>query len=136
MASALSNTLNRSQLIGRIILAAVLGELALILLTTIAQEVLFNGIDYNTSSLFEIFFGGLATFIAAILAGLLTSYIVKGSTMTPHWIISAFIVAEMTYLIASEVLTGPIWFEILSGLSLIVGVLAGHFAYKSFHASN
>jgi hypothetical protein len=116
----------------QIILAAVPGEFALIILTTVAQEVLFNGIDYNTSPKFDLVLGGMATFIAAVLAGLLASIIVKGNSLTPHWIISVLILIEMTYLITTGVLTGPLWFEILSGFSLIVGVMAGQVAYKSF----
>jgi hypothetical protein len=57
---------------------------------------------------------------------------VKGNSLTPHWIISVLILIEMTYLITTGVLTGPLWFEILSGFSLIVGVMAGQVAYKSF----
>jgi hypothetical protein len=116
----------------QIILAAVPGEFALIILTTVAQEVLFNGIDSNTSPKFDLVLGGMATFIAAVLAGLLASIIVKGNSLTPHWIISVLILIEMTYLITTGVLTGPLWFEILSGFSLIVGVMAGQVAYKSF----
>ena len=45
-----------------ILLAAIVGEIALAVLTTIAQEVLFGGIDYYISSNFDLVFGGMATF--------------------------------------------------------------------------
>ncbi len=116
----------------RIVLATLLGEVALILLTTVAQEVMFDGIDYHESPLSDIFFGGIATFIAAVLAGMVASLFVRGRTLIPHLIISCLILIEMSYLMASGSLNGPFWFDILSGLSLIVGVWAGHYATQSF----
>ncbi len=116
----------------RIILAVVLGECALILFTTVAQEVLFDGIDYFESPLSDIFLGGIATFIAAVLAGMIASLIVLGKTLLPHMIISFIILVEMSYLIALGILNGPFWFDLLGGLSLIVGIWAGHYATQAF----
>ncbi len=85
--------MGKLHLLGLILLATVLGEVALILLTTVAQEVMFDGIDYYTSALGDIFFGGLATFIAAVFSGMLASLIVRGSSVVPHGLISAMILA-------------------------------------------
>jgi hypothetical protein len=115
-----------------IILATLIGEIALVLFTTVAQEVLFDGISYNTSSQFDIVFGGLATFIAAILAGVVATLIVKGKSRWPIFIISIVIVIEMTYLMVSGILTDPIWFDTLAGLSLILGIWLGYFAAKKY----
>lgn len=115
-----------------IILAAILGEIALILLTTVAQEVMFDGIDYYTSPLSDIFFGGLATFIAAVLAGMVAAIPVKGISGMPHLIISIIIVLETAYLMISGVLNGPVWFDLLASCSLIIGVWAGHYASRGF----
>ena len=110
------------------ILAAVLGEITLILLTTVAQELLFRGIDYYTSPITDIIFGGLATFLAAVLAGLVAALIVKGRSFIPHILISIIIAIETGYLIISGALGGPIWFDIGSGLALILGIWTGHYA--------
>lgn len=115
-----------------IILAAVLGEITLILGTTLAQEVLFDGIDYYTSPMSDIVFGGLATFIAAVLAGVVAAMPVKAVSRLPHLIISLIIVMETTYLMASGSLNGPLWFDLLALASLIIGVWAGHYASKVF----
>ncbi len=109
------------------VLATVIGEIALVLLTTLAQEVLFGGISYNTSSNFDIIFGGLATFIAAVLAGVITSKIAGHSTYWPHIIISFLITAETIYLIASDQTNDPIWSDALAGLTLILGIWLGRF---------
>lgn len=113
-----------------IILASVLGEIAFILLTTISQEVLYDGISFATSSNLDIIFGGFATFIAAVIAGIIAAAIVKASTYIPHTIISILILVEMAYLMNSGKLANPIWFDILSGLSLIMGIWLGYFIVK------
>ena len=64
-----------------IILATVVGEIALILLTTFAQEVLFDGISYLYSSNFDIYVGGFMTFLAAVVAGMIAALIVKGQSV-------------------------------------------------------
>lgn len=120
----------------RIILATVVGEALLVLLTTVAQEVLFDGISYSTSSDFDIYVGGFATFVAAVLAGMAASLIVKGQNHVPQIIITFLISAETTYLIVAGKTTDPIWADALAGLSLVVGVWLGHFIVQSFFLSN
>ena len=120
----------------RIILATVFGEALLILLTTVAQEVLFDGISYSTSSDFDIYVGGLATFVAAVLAGVAASLIVKGQNHVPQLIITFLISAETTYLIVAGKTTDPIWADALAGLSLVVGVWLGHFIVQRIFLPN
>lgn len=115
-----------------IILAALGGEVALALFTTVAQEVLFGGIDFYTSSLFDMVFGGLATFMAAILAGSVASMIIKNRNYWPHVLISLLVVAEMSYLISKGRTSGPLWFSIASGLSLILGVWFGYYLMRKW----
>ncbi|MEW2922767.1 hypothetical protein AB1A65_14940 [Muricauda sp. ANG21] len=120
-----------SKKIFRIVLAIIGGEIALIIFATIAQEVLFNGISYTTSSFSEIVFGGLATFIAAILAGAVARLIIHGKINLVPLGISVLITLEMTYLIVTGKTGDPIWFDILAGGSLIAGVWLG-FNYPRF----
>ncbi len=115
-----------------IILASLLGEISLILLTTIAQEMLFDGIRFATSSNLELIFGGLATFLVAVIAGIIAAAIVKASTLIPHTIISILTFIEMTYLMISGKLDDPIWFDVLSGFSLILGIWLGYFIVKKY----
>ena len=115
-----------------VILAIVLGEISLVLLTTIAQEVLYDGISFATSSNNDIMFGGLATFLAAVIAGIVAAAITKASTRVPPSIISILVLAEMTYLMISGKLTNPIWFDVLSGLSLILGIWLGYYIVKKY----
>ena len=115
-----------------IILATVVGEIALILLTTFAQEVLFDGISYLYSSNFDIYVGGFMTFLAAVVAGMIAALIVKGQSVIPHLVITVLISAETTYLIMSGNTTDPVWADALAGLSLVVGIWLGHGLVRKF----
>jgi len=111
----------------KIALAVLVGELALILLATLAQEVLFDGIRYNTSSMFDLFFGGLATFLAAVGAGYLARLVVKEPKYAVPIALSVIISIEMTYLIVTNKTGDPVWFDVLGGSSLIFGIWLGFF---------
>lgn len=114
----------------RIIAAVLVGEITLILLTTVAQEVLFDGISYSSSSTLELIIGGLGTFIAAVLAGIMARWVGKAyCRIVPH-IISLLILAETTYLISMNRTLDPIWFDGIAGASLILGVWVGYFYKK------
>lgn len=110
----------------RTIAAALVGEIALVLTTTFAQEILFNGISYTHSSNFDLVWGGIATFIAAIISGWLATYIGGNKNIWPSCIISIIIMIEMSYLILSHRTHDPLWFDILAGLSLIIGIWIGY----------
>ncbi|WP_222984775.1 hypothetical protein [Flagellimonas meishanensis] len=115
----------------QIVLAVLGGEMALILFATIAQEVLFDGVSYHASSMFDIIFGGLATFIAAVLAGIVARFIIKNNNNVVPIAISVIIIAEMTYLILTNKTGDPVWFDIMAGGSLVVGIWLG-FNYQRF----
>ncbi len=122
----------KNKTIFRIILATVVGELALILFTTFAQEILFDGIRYSTSSNFDIYVGGFATFIAAVLAGIITTLINRRWNYIPQTIISILIFIETSFLIFSGKTDDPIWADALAGLSLILGIWLGYLMVKRF----
>ena len=116
----------------RIILAVLAGEIALILFTTIAQEVFFDGINFRTSSWFDIIVGGALTFLAAILAGGVARWVSKANYKAVPIAISILIITEMTYLIKEGIATGPLWFDIMAGGSLVVGIWMGYNYRKIF----
>lgn len=124
-----------SKTIFRIVLAIIGGEIALIIFATIAQEVLFDGISYNSSPMSEIVLGGLATFIAAILAGVVARLIIRDKINTVPLGIAGLISLEMSYLIVTGKTGDPVWFDFLAGGSLILGVWLG-FHYPKFLSKN
>jgi len=111
----------------KIILATVVGEIILIILTTVAQEVLVDGVSLNTSSNPDLIIGGIATLVAGAIAGAVATLIVGNNDKLPVLIICILIVVESTYLIASGKVSSPIWFDILSAIALIASVSIGYY---------
>lgn len=112
----------------RLIAAVLIGEISLVIGTTIAQEVLFNGIRFTTSSWFTILVGGLATFLAAVGAGWVARWVAGTAQKVVPVVISLIIVTETSYLISRQLSGDPVWFDVLAGLSLVVGVWLGFYS--------
>lgn len=111
-------------------MAVVLGEVVLVLLTTVAQEVIYDGISYHSSPVPDIIIGGALTMLAAVLAGMTASYVAGKSNHWPHVYLSIIISVEMTYLILSGITKDPLWFDILAGFSLVCGVWIGFLTWQ------
>ncbi|WP_411030542.1 hypothetical protein [Spongiimicrobium sp. 3-5] len=111
----------------RTILGVLLGELTLIVLTTVAQEVVVDGVHVATSSVSELAIGGIATLIAGLISGLLATLIGGNHNKWPVLVISLFIVIETTYLLWAGLAGNPLWFAVPSALALIASVWAGFY---------
>ena len=108
-------------------LATLAGEIVLILLTTVAQEVLVNGVYIESSSVDDLILGGIATLIAGIISGIVASSIGGKLNNKPHIFISILIGIETLYLISSGKATNnPLWFDIISGIALIISIWVGY----------
>jgi len=111
----------------KLVIATIIGEIALIFLTTIAQEVLVNGVYINSSSPADIVVGGTATLLAGMMTGVITTLISSVRYKLPIWIISFLITLETCYLIMTSKTQNPTWFDIISAFSLIVSVWCGYY---------
>lgn len=109
----------------RIIAAVVVGEILLALLTTVAQEVLVDGVYIEHSSISDLILGGTATLLAGAISGYVAGYISSKSKI-PLIIISLLITIETIYLITANKTENPIWFDIISALALIFSVCFGY----------
>ncbi|MCB0655984.1 MAG: hypothetical protein KDC57_07610 [Saprospiraceae bacterium] len=116
----------------RIILAVVVGEAILVVLTTLVQENLFGGISYTNSSRFDLVFGGAGTFLSAVICGAVSYFLVNARTTIPLWIISTLITAESIWLIFFKGTGDPVWFDLLASLSLLAGVWVGALLVRRF----
>lgn len=109
----------------RIIAATLIGEILLILLTTVAQEVLVDGVYIEHSSVSDLILGGTATLLAGAISGYVAGYISVKSKI-PLIIISLLITIETIYLITASKTENPIWFDIVSALALMLSVCFGY----------
>ena len=109
----------------RIIAAVVVGEILLVLLTTVAQEVLVDGVYIEHSSVSDLILGGTATLLAGAISGYVAGCISVKSKI-PLILISLLITIETIYLITANKTDGPIWFDVVSALALIFSVCFGY----------
>lgn len=114
-----------------ILLAVIVGEIALVLLITFVQEGIFGGISLTYSPWHHIILGGGGTFLAAATAGYLTRWIYPRSYV-PVLILSILVVLETTWLISNQKTIDPLWFDMIAGSSLIVGMFLGSYIRKIF----
>ena len=115
-------------------IAIVLGEAVLALLTTVAQEVFFDGISLTHSPLPELIIGGTLTVLAAVIAGVATSWVAGPKNWLPSLVISVLIIAESVYLVNSGKTIDPVWFDSLAAASLIAGIWAGYAIVETFRS--
>ncbi|WP_387960320.1 hypothetical protein [Geojedonia litorea] len=106
-------------------IAIVIGELLLVLGTTLVQELIFSGIGWGNSSKFELLAIGLGSFLAAVASGAVAFLIVKQATGVPNMILSILVILETVWLIKSGSSEEPIWFSGLAGALLILGIWVG-----------
>ena len=117
--------MKRIEFIARIVIAIVLGEVILVLGTTLAQETLFGDISWHTSTQLELALGGFFAFLAAVLAGAVAYLLVKKTTLIPIVILSVLVFLETTWLIQSGRSEEPVAVSIMAGGSLILGFWVG-----------
>ncbi|MFC4721020.1 hypothetical protein ACFO5O_01700 [Geojedonia litorea] len=117
--------MRKFEIILRIMIAIVIGELLLVLGTTLVQELIFSGIGWGNSSKFELLAIGLGSFLAAVASGAVAFLIVKQATGVPNMILSILVILETVWLIKSGSSEEPIWFSGLAGALLILGIWVG-----------
>lgn len=114
------------------VLATVIGGLSLQLYTTLSKDVLFNGIQFCTSSNSDLALGTMALFISATFSGFLASLIVVRDNFWPHFFISLFIVGKLSVVALCGQWGGPFWFEAGLHLSLLAGLWLGWYGAVKF----
>lgn len=124
--------MKKIEIIIRILIAIIIGELILVLGTTLAQEVIFDGIGWNTSSYTELLIGGFGSFLAAVLSGAVAYLIVKQANQIPIIVLSILVFMETSWLIQSGRFEEPIWFSVVAGGTLIVGFWVGKLILSRF----
>ncbi len=112
--------------------ATIIGGLCLVLYTTLSQDIIFDGLSFCTSSNLDLVFGGMATFVSAVLAGFIAALIVVRDNFWPHVLISLFIVGKMSFAVLCGEWSGPVWFDSSMNLSLLLGLWLGCYGAVKF----
>ncbi|WP_298896862.1 hypothetical protein [uncultured Psychroserpens sp.] len=114
----------------KIILAVIIGEVLMILLITLAQEIIVDGVKLNSSPISNIIIGGLGTLMSGLTVGAVATCVAGKSNYIPIIILSIFVVIETTYLIIADKINNPIWFDAMAAISLIGTIWLGYYFNK------
>ncbi|MFD2098460.1 hypothetical protein [Flagellimonas iocasae] len=114
------------------VLATAIGGCCLQLYVTLSKDVLFNGIQFCTSSNQDLVLGTVAMFLSATFAGFISSLIVVRDNFWPHFFISLFIIGKLSVAALCAPWGGPLWFEIGLHSSLLAGLWLGWYSAEKF----
>ena len=108
------------------LLAGVLsGYAIMVILITVVQEGLFGGVGWGQSSLGVLAAAGLGTFLSAVAGAFAGTKIAGGARWVVANVMSMLVVTETVVTTLDGTLTGPLWFDLMSSGSLIVGIFLG-----------
>ncbi|NND51365.1 MAG: hypothetical protein HKN54_03105 [Flavobacteriaceae bacterium] len=122
-------------LIVRIVIAVICGEVILVLGTTLAQEVIVDGLNWYSSSKVELALGGFGSLLAAVISGIVAYMIVKKKSLIPIVILSILVCIETSWLIGTGRSEEPLWFSIVAGATLVLGFWIGVWILNHFKPS-
>ena len=120
----------------RSITAVVVGYATIVLGAVIFQDLLFGGLSYGESPWLHLVVGGGVTALSAVAGGYVLAVIAPMRPMLHAVPLVLWLGIETALLYVTEVTSGPLWFDIVSGGSLIGGVLIGTFAFLRFGRSS
>ena len=109
----------------RTILAIVVGYAVMVILITLVQETWLGGVSYRESPRSVLALAGFFTFLSAGIGGLVAAWIGGRQYLAHGLAVAAGVVVETTVLLSTGGLSGPLWFDLLAALSLIIGILLG-----------
>ena len=112
------------------LLAVVAGHATLILLITVVQEGIFGGVSYYTTPLPQLLVAGVLTTAGAVAGGAVAAWFFGKPYFPPALAMCGLIVLETTYMILSNRAEGPLWFDIMPAVSLLIGILLGAYAVQ------
>lgn len=118
----------------RSVLAVVVGYAVMVVLITLVQEVLFGGVSYHGSSLGELAIAGPLTVLSAVAGGFVAAAVAGRAPLGHALAMGVLVAVEMTALLATGKLDGPLWFDFGAAGSLVVGLLAGAWAWVQVQA--
>jgi len=115
----------------RSVLAVAAGYAVMVVLITLVQETWFGGVKFGESPTRVLVIAGFLTFVAAVIGGS-TGSAIAGFRRAVPFVMGGMVVLETSVLIARGRVGGPLWFDILAAASLILGILLGGEAMRSY----
>ena len=104
--------------------------------TTLLFSLLPNSGAFTSSGYVELGVAGIMVFLCAACGGFLTAKISGRAPFIHAGLVGILIVAETMWIVTTGVGDAPVWFDILGGLNLLLGILFGTYlsSYHKFRA--
>lgn len=113
----------------RSIAAVILGYATIVAGAVVFQDLMFGGLSYFDSPWLHLVVGGGMTALSAVVGGFLLAVVAPFRPMLHTIPLVLWLGFETTFLYVTGATAGPLWFDIVSGASLVVGVLLGASAF-------
>ena len=113
------------------ILAFIAGYAAMVIGLYISQDAFFGGIVIGETKLWQLAIAGIGALGSAFIGGLVAARLAPIKNMTAPIILALETVVESIYLYLGGAFPNPLWFDIMSELTLLIGILAGGYYYLS-----
>jgi hypothetical protein len=112
------------------LLATVAGYIAMVILITVVQEGIFGGVRYQTTPLLQLLIAGVLTTASAVVGGAVAAWVFGKPWFLAGLGICGLVMLETTYMISTNQLDGPLWFDVMAAGSLVLGILVGVFVVQ------
>ncbi len=109
----------------RTVIAVVVGYAVMVILITLVQETWLGGVSYRESPRSVLAMAGFFTFLSAAIGGAVGTWLSGSAKLVAGFVMAGLVVVETTVLLSTGGLDGPLWFDLLAALSLIIGILLG-----------
>lgn len=127
--------MNPKTRLGLTLFATVVGLTALLLYTTIVQDVLFKGVTFCNASTGQLTYKLLAFGSAGLVTGFLTSLLVLQDNYYPNIVLSVTIIGKAFFFVGCGSFVVPFWYDALLGSFLISGLWMGYYGGVKFPLS-
>jgi len=117
------------------VLGVVVGYALMVVLITLVQEAWFGGVSWQTTPFGDLAIAGIFTMLAAFVGAAVATAIARTNSLLPAIIMALLVSLESTALVLTGKVSGPLWFDVLSALLLILALIGGGWAWTSFTQS-
>lgn len=109
----------------RTVAGIIFGYWLLAMLITLVFERGLGGVSFSKSSFVVLIVAAVCGVLSAVIGGAAAVWISGIRPWVPASIMSALVVIETTWLLSTGRAQGPLWYDALGALSLIVGIQVG-----------
>lgn len=103
----------------------VVGYAVMVILITLVQEAWFGGVSLGKSSVGVLVAAGLLTALAAAVGSVTATAIARPLGRIAAVVMACVVILETIVLVTTGRVSGPLWFDLMGAVSLIVSILVG-----------